>query len=264
MLLVDPTEIDHTTLSLTMHFLPSTIFIGLASAASHSILVGKDGDSFSPDSVIAAVGDTLVFKFYPGNHNVIQGNYNKPCHPLDSAFYSGFVSTESGPASNTFSVKVNSTDPIWIYCSQGEHCQSGMAAVINPPFGSFTDAQSLSDYKSAAASVSSSSHPDAISGGRFSDANSPDDSSSSSAAAASSTAKHTSTKHTSFSTMSHSATGAAATSAAAATGTSASGSSTPTGSSGSAVPTGAAPGLDMGSSWGITAAVMAVAARLFL
>jgi hypothetical protein len=34
-----------------------------------------------------------------------------------------------------FTVTVNDTNPIWLYCAQtvSSHCQSGMAMVINPP-----------------------------------------------------------------------------------------------------------------------------------
>ena len=33
----------------------------------------------------------------------------------------------------TFTIKVKNTKPIWFYCSQGKHCQSGMVGVINAP-----------------------------------------------------------------------------------------------------------------------------------
>lgn len=32
-----------------------------------------------------------------------------------------------------FQVAVNNTDAIYLYFSQIEHCQSGMAMVVNPP-----------------------------------------------------------------------------------------------------------------------------------
>lgn len=40
-----------------------------------------------------------------------------------------------GSQSTTFSITINDTNPIWLYCSQTElsHCQAGMAMVINPP-----------------------------------------------------------------------------------------------------------------------------------
>lgn len=36
--------------------------------------------------------------------------------------------------SSMFSMTVNSTDPVWLYCSQtyASHCQAGQVMVINP------------------------------------------------------------------------------------------------------------------------------------
>ena len=34
-----------------------------------------------------------------------------------------------------FMVPITDTDPIYIYCSQAQHCQQGMVMVINPPNG---------------------------------------------------------------------------------------------------------------------------------
>lgn len=31
----------------------------------------------------------------------------------------------------SFTIPVTDTKPIWFYCSQGKHCQSGMVGVIN-------------------------------------------------------------------------------------------------------------------------------------
>jgi hypothetical protein len=60
----------------------------------------------------------------------------------------------------TFVTTVNSTDPIWLYCSLGSHCQSGMVGVVNPPSG-----QSADDYAKAAQSVMEASAPAALQGG---------------------------------------------------------------------------------------------------
>jgi len=30
-----------------------------------------------------------------------------------------------------FTILINNTNPIWIYCSQVQHCQKGMVMVIN-------------------------------------------------------------------------------------------------------------------------------------
>ena len=117
----------------TMHFLSVLGLVSAAAAASHDIQVGMGGLKFTPSSTTAAVGDTVVFHYYPGNHDVVQGAFASPCAPLSGGFYSGFIDTTGGVASNVFTVTINDTNPIWIYCSQVTHCQQGMAAVINPP-----------------------------------------------------------------------------------------------------------------------------------
>lgn len=117
--------------------------IGIATvvaAATHEIKVGNDlktlqGLRFSPNVTTAAVGDTVVFHFWPGHHDVVQGDYNNACNPSKDGFFSGFISPSgsSGEADKIFTVTINNTDPIWFYCSEVEHCQNGMVGVINPP-----------------------------------------------------------------------------------------------------------------------------------
>ncbi|KAF3008237.1 hypothetical protein E8E15_001125 [Penicillium rubens] len=103
-------------------------------AAVQSVSVGEHGLTFSPDTLTVSPGDKVEFHFYPG-----------------------------GPHSNTvFTLTVNDTNPIWLYCAQVGHCQAGMVAVINPP----TSGQdTLALFKAAAAKVSGSSEPAAVQGG---------------------------------------------------------------------------------------------------
>src|SRR5277367_4008574 len=118
--------------STTSFFSCLAFFLSTASAASHDVLAGSEGFSYSPSSLKAAKGDTVVFHFYPGNHDVVQGNFDSPCSN-SGGFYSGFIDSESGASSTTFTITIADTNPIWIYCSQINHCQQGMAMVINPP-----------------------------------------------------------------------------------------------------------------------------------
>jgi hypothetical protein len=37
----------------------------------------------------------------------------------------------------TFTVTVNNTTPLWFYCAQGKHCQTGMSMVVNVAAGVF-------------------------------------------------------------------------------------------------------------------------------
>ena len=113
----------------------AALLLPLVLGAVHDVDVGNNGLVYSPDTVMAAVGDTVNFHFYEGDHSVAQSNFAAPCQPSGAnAIYSGFINPSSGQqeASLMFSVSVNSTDTIWIYCSQGHHCAAGMAMVINP------------------------------------------------------------------------------------------------------------------------------------
>jgi len=146
-----------------------------ASSSTPTITVGQNGLTFNPSSVVVAPGHSVVFQFYPGNHSVVQGSFDTPCQPLSgTGFYSGFVDSSSGPASQVFTVPVNSSDPFWFYCGQTSHCQSGMVGVINPP----SSGQTLAQYHSSAASSNSSSSPAKVQGGTLAAPSSPSPSSS--------------------------------------------------------------------------------------
>jgi plastocyanin len=45
---------------------------GIASPATHTVNVGLADHKFEPDTIDAAVGDLVVFKFYPTNHSVVR------------------------------------------------------------------------------------------------------------------------------------------------------------------------------------------------
>jgi plastocyanin len=124
-----------------MHF--STIFAatalaGAAFAENHTIVVSNKGGDlvFKPDTLKAAEGDMVTFKFWPKNHSVAQSTFASPCEPMNNGFWSGFVPTMSmeSAANTTFTYEItNASAPIWYYCTQGKHCQGGMVGVINPP-----------------------------------------------------------------------------------------------------------------------------------
>jgi plastocyanin len=111
---------------------------GAAMAKEITVTVGKGANNltFDPAEIQAAEGDTIMFHFYAKNHSVVQAAFAKPCEPLANGAWSGFVPTTSSSdaAETAFMMNVtNATAPIWLYCSQGKHCQSGMVAVVNPP-----------------------------------------------------------------------------------------------------------------------------------
>jgi plastocyanin len=148
-------------------------FVSAALAANHNILVGQGGGlTFTPQTVNAAVGDTVTYTFLTQNHTVTSGTPNQGCTP-DGTFNSGFIPVPSAGANananananggnaaktkgnfairglnnvfdaraaleerqNTqpnFVVKVTNTQPQVFYCAQAQHCQVGMVGVINP------------------------------------------------------------------------------------------------------------------------------------
>ena len=116
-----------TTLITLLPFLP------LALADLKKIDVGEDGLLFSPNSVTAAKGDQLEFHFYPQAHSVAQSTFDKPCVATENGIWSNFIPAPDGEANRTFTVTINDTKPIWLYCSRARHCQGGMAMVVNPP-----------------------------------------------------------------------------------------------------------------------------------
>jgi len=148
-----------------------------ASAASssasniHAVKVGP-GLTFTPDSVTAAQGDWVEFTFGSG-HSVAQSSFAAPCVPMSGSagVYSGFHSD-----GDIWRIQVNSTDPLWLYCSATGHCEGGMAMVVNPP----SSGNTLAAYKSAAANAQGSS-PETVQGGIFGAATDNSGSSSSSA-----------------------------------------------------------------------------------
>jgi plastocyanin len=105
-----------------------------SSGSVHTVTVGNGAFAFSPNSIVAAINDTVEFHFYPPEHSVAQSLFDAPCVPSGpTAFFSGPISTTSGQNANVFTLTINDTNPIWFYCAVPSHCESGMAGVINPP-----------------------------------------------------------------------------------------------------------------------------------
>ena len=72
------------------------------------------------------------------NHSVVQSNFANPCVPIQNimpnvtGFFSGFMPVKPTDSQKpTFTLMVNDTKPVWIYCAQGNHCQKGMVMAIN-------------------------------------------------------------------------------------------------------------------------------------
>lgn len=112
-------------------FAKSLIISAIAAASAqtmHMVSVGESGLVYSPASLVAAVGDYVVFNFY-GQHNVIQQNLERACQPKDSGLFSTSMSE------GNYTIQIKDTQPIYFYCSIGRHCSNGMVGAINPADG---------------------------------------------------------------------------------------------------------------------------------
>lgn len=128
-----------------------------ASAKNITVSVGQGGTTFTPDTVAAAVGDIILFQFVAGNHTVTQAPFAKPCTQawldddkapgLDTGFVPGAGANGTTPI---VQVRIDTDKPIWLFCQQGKHCNTGMVMVVNPPADG---SKTLAQFKSNAASA---------------------------------------------------------------------------------------------------------------
>jgi plastocyanin len=122
--------------NITTAYLPTAT--GSPSPA-YTVAVGKNGFTFTPDTVVAKIGEKITFQFFPKNHSVVQADFNDPCNPaaVTGSIFSGFIPVAApGPSNQTFTITVKDDKPIWLYCAAlapKPHCSVGMVAVINPP-----------------------------------------------------------------------------------------------------------------------------------
>jgi plastocyanin len=141
-------------------------FIGLVLASTISakvidIQVSSDNATlaFNPEAIAADPGDQVVYHFNPKNHTVTQSSFASPCSPKQGGFNSGFqpVGTDVAMADRpTFTVTVNDTQPIWVFCNQAantpnSHCGAGMIHAIN--CGADGAPNSFTNFKSAALAI---------------------------------------------------------------------------------------------------------------
>jgi len=120
-----------------------TALLGLTSAQGQRVipvLVGANSSqTYSPSNIKANIGDMIQFQFIGGNHTVTQSTLDQACQPVSlfsniTGFHSGFIPAAASAAMGmtaTYSILINSTTPIWIYCAQAKHCENGMSMVIN-------------------------------------------------------------------------------------------------------------------------------------
>ncbi|KAK4704377.1 hypothetical protein P7C70_g1835, partial [Phenoliferia sp. Uapishka_3] len=122
----------------------------IANAATHTVMVGGGGLIYAPSELTAAVGDTVNFVFGARNHSVTQSSFAAPCVSITPGFGSGYLPTTDATMSPEYSITIQSTDPIWYFCSQAAHCQAGMVGSINAP----TTGNTYAAFKTAAGMAS--------------------------------------------------------------------------------------------------------------
>ncbi|TLS30616.1 hypothetical protein PpBr36_02739 [Pyricularia pennisetigena] len=115
------------------------------------VVVGGPQVTFVPNMVLAAVGDVVQFQFSNGNHTVTQSAEGQACTPLQmtdpNAVHSGHIPFKDGQQMvGTFNMVVTKTDPMFLYCATGPHCQLGQIMVINP-----SNTQQLVNYNKISA-----------------------------------------------------------------------------------------------------------------
>ncbi|KAI0318419.1 Cupredoxin [Amylostereum chailletii] len=124
-----------TSASATSSSAPAT-----STSSDHKIVVGGPNQLlFQPSNISAQAGDTITFEFHQKNHTATQSSFPAPCRPLTDTSTSGQVGFNSGfmPVADnattfpTYTIQVNDTAPIWVYCAQANHCGSGMVFSVN-------------------------------------------------------------------------------------------------------------------------------------
>jgi len=140
------------------------VLLPFALATVHDVTVGQPGGvlQFNPDAISAQPGDQVVFHFNPKNHSVTQSSFASPCGLKEGGFNSGFMPVAANTSSNnlpTFSIVVNDTQPIWVFCDQAantpaSHCGAGMVFAVN--CGQDGSANSFTNFKAAAQAIGAS------------------------------------------------------------------------------------------------------------
>jgi len=133
-----------------------------ARAAIHNIDVGSAGGlTFTDQAIAAAAGDQIIFTFKSKNHTVTQSSFAGPCTPKEGGFDSGFMPVQANQTDNfpTYTVTVNDTTPIWVFCRQAantpaSHCGAGMVFAAN--CGIDPAPNSFSNFKASALAIGTS------------------------------------------------------------------------------------------------------------
>lgn len=103
---------------------------------THAVQVGLHNQTlFNPNQIDAAIGDTVLFNFFSGNHTLTESTLENPCignHSFDTGFHQTSNISEQIPA---LAFTVEEVTPRWFFCRQQAfrpHCNQGMVFSLNP------------------------------------------------------------------------------------------------------------------------------------
>ncbi|KAJ7446517.1 hypothetical protein B0H11DRAFT_1745985 [Mycena galericulata] len=143
------------SLSLGLALMPFVL------ATVHDVQVGGPNGllQYSPEAIV------IVFHFNPKasiNHTVSQSSFADPCGLKEGGFASGFMPVAANTSADslpTFTITVNDTSPVWVYCAQAagtpaSHCGQGMVFSVNCPSGDSPN--SFTNFKNAALAIGAS------------------------------------------------------------------------------------------------------------
>ncbi|KAH9977021.1 hypothetical protein BGW80DRAFT_1142443, partial [Lactifluus volemus] len=98
----------------------------------HQVDVGKEGLTFTPNQLTAAIGNAIQFNFNPKNCLMTQSMFAAPCMYMPNGADSDFMPVAAGAATEpTYMVTVTAMTPLWFYCRQANHCQQGTVFGVN-------------------------------------------------------------------------------------------------------------------------------------
>ncbi|KAG1868797.1 hypothetical protein C8R48DRAFT_598476 [Suillus tomentosus] len=127
------------TVTTTYGSFPGSAAPTSVTSTDHKVVVGGSTLTYTPSNITAQIGDTVTFQFMQKNHTATQSTFADPCRSLTLTSTSGQVGFDSGfmaVASNattfpTYTIQINNTAPIWVYCKQSGHCGQGMVFSVN-------------------------------------------------------------------------------------------------------------------------------------
>jgi len=124
-----------STVTQTKTVTENGVAAATAAAVTHQVMVGgAAGLVYTPDTIVAAIGDMVVFTFLQQNHTVTQSAFTSPCVKLADGMSSGFMPNPNNTISPApqIAMQVTVSTPLWFYCQQVGHCGKGMTFSINP------------------------------------------------------------------------------------------------------------------------------------